>query len=71
MGDSGLMQKVIQRRWKKKHDSGIELVSPHFGANPWGTVCERQDTQENGPHLPEHVLRFFQVKVLSCKKSRG
>lgn len=24
-----------------------------------------------GPHLPEHVLRFLQVKLLSCKESRG
>ena len=24
-----------------------------------------------GAHLPEHVLGFLQVKLLSCKKSRG
>lgn len=24
-----------------------------------------------GPHLPEHVLGFLQVKLPSCKKSRG
>lgn len=46
--------------------------SPHPLSMIPGVQCVGGRTlMSMGPHLPEHVLRFLQVKVLSYKKSQG